>query len=100
MFLAPDGELAGVLRQEWNIDPVEVLDVLVKRTDSSELRLLRSILSGPIDIDKMDYLDRDSQHCGVPYGRNFDKQRLIQSLVLNEAGDGLAITSRGRPLRS
>lgn len=95
-FLAPDGELAGVLRREWNIDPVEVLDVLVKRTDSPELRLLRSILSGPIDIDKMDYLDRDSQHCGVPYGRNFDKQRLIQSLVLNEAGDGLAITSKGK----
>jgi HD superfamily phosphohydrolase len=58
--------------------------------------LLRSILSGPIDIDKLDYLERDSVHCGVPYGRHFDKQRLIQSLVLNKAGDGLAITSKGK----
>ena len=41
-------------------------------------------------------LDRDSLHCGVPYGRNFDKQRLIQSLVLNAAGDGLALTSKGK----
>jgi HD superfamily phosphohydrolase len=32
----------------------------------------------------------------VPYGRNFDRNRLIQSLVLNEAGDGLAITVKGR----
>jgi HD superfamily phosphohydrolase len=95
-FLAPNRELAQVLRDAWRIEPAEVLDVLVARTDSPRLRLLRSILSGPIDIDKMDYLERDSLHCGVPYGRNFDKQRLIQSLVLNETGDGLAISSKGK----
>lgn len=95
-YLRPERELAQVLKSEWNIDPDEVLDVLVAKTDSRELRLLRSILSGPIDIDKMDYLERDSLHCGVPYGRHFDKNRLIQSLVLNEAGDGLAITQKGK----
>ena len=31
------------------------------------------MLSGPIDIDKMDYLMRDSLHAGVPYGRHFDR---------------------------
>ncbi len=95
-FLSPGRELAQVLKSEWKIDSAEVLDVLVPRTDAPRLRLLRSILSGPIDIDKMDYLERDSLHCGVPYGRNFDKNRLIQSLVLNAAGDGLAITSKGK----
>jgi uncharacterized protein len=95
-FLAPHRELAQVLQAEWQIDPAEVLDVLTPRSDSSKLRLLRSILSGPIDIDKMDYLGRDSLHCGVPYGRNFDKHRLIQSLVLNAAGDGLAINYKGK----
>jgi HD superfamily phosphohydrolase len=95
-FLSPQSELAEVLRREWSIDPAEVLDILTKGTNTSSQRLLRSILSGPIDIDKMDYLERDSLHCGVPYGRHFDKQRLIQSLVLNEKGDGLAITSKGK----
>jgi HD superfamily phosphohydrolase len=95
-FLAPHRELAQVLRHEWHIEPAEILDVLVPTTDSPRLRLLRSILSGPIDIDKMDYLERDSLHCGVPYGRNFDKNRLIQSLLLNAAGDGLAISSKGK----
>jgi HD superfamily phosphohydrolase len=95
-FLAPSRELGGVLRDEWKIDPEEVLDVLVARTNSKSLRLMRSILSGPIDIDKMDYLERDSLHAGVPYGRNFDRNRLIQSLLVNEAGDGLAITSKGK----
>jgi uncharacterized protein len=118
-FLSDGGELADVLRSEWGIEPAEVVDVIAPRggpagrvsnpsgrlgkpsyerigADSSAMRLLRSILSGPIDVDKMDYLDRDSLHCGVPYGRNFDKSRLIQSLVVNAAGDGLAITSKGK----
>lgn len=95
-FLAGDTELADVLRRQWSIEPGEVLDVLVPRSDTPQMRLMRTILSGPIDVDKMDYLERDSLHCGVPYGRNFDKQRLIQSLVLNAAGDGLALTHKGK----
>jgi HD superfamily phosphohydrolase len=95
-FLGPDSELASVLQSVWNIDPEEVLDVLVAREDSPSRRLRRSILSGPIDIDKMDYLVRDSQHCGVPYGRHFDRNRLMNSLIVNESGDGLAITSKGK----
>lgn len=95
-FLKPHRELAQVLQTEWQIDPAEVLDVLEPMTDSAPLRLMRSVLSGPIDIDKMDYLDRDSLHCGVPYGRHFDKQRLIQSLLVNEAGDGLALSTKGK----
>lgn len=95
-FLSDGHDLAEVLRTEWGIEPEEVLDILVPRSDTTEMRLVRSILSGPIDIDKMDYLDRDSLHAGVPYGRNFDKNRLIHSLMVNEAGDGLAIGSKGK----
>jgi len=95
-FLSDDREIAQVLRDEWRLDPGEVLDVLVARNDSPAFRLLRSILSGPIDIDKMDYLDRDSLHAGVPYGRNFDRNRLMQSLLVNEAGDGLALSYKGK----
>ncbi|WP_437230084.1 HD domain-containing protein [Planctomicrobium sp. SH661] len=95
-YLADGTEMAAVLREQWKLEPKDVLDVLVPKTRTPRMKLLRSILSGPIDVDKMDYLDRDSLHCGVPYGRNFDRQRLIQSLVLNEAGDGLAITVKGK----
>lgn len=99
-----DTDLGEVLRTHWEIEPAEVLEILAPRKSAAPttpqpqgtLRLLRSILSGPIDVDKMDYLDRDSLHCGVPYGRNFDRQRLIQSLVLNARGDGLAITVKGK----
>ncbi len=95
-FLAPHCELAQVLESVWNIRPHDVLDILSKNVEVPRQKLLKSILSGPVDIDKLDYLERDSLHAGVPYGRHFDKQRLIQSLILNEQGDGLAITSKGR----
>lgn len=95
-FLGPDSDLTRALREHWNIEPAEVLDLLTSRSDTPSGRLRRSILSGPVDIDKMDYLQRDSQHCGVPYGKNFDRSRLMGSLIVNQQGDGLAITSKGR----
>jgi HD superfamily phosphohydrolase len=95
-FLNEETELGRILVEQWDVSPEEVVEVLAGTLQTPRLTLLRSILSGPIDIDKLDYLERDSLHCGVPYGRHFDKQRLIQSLVTNEAGDGLAITSKGK----
>ena len=91
-----DAELADALRDGWGIEPSDVMGLLAEKRPDKRSRILRSILSGPIDIDKMDYLERDSLHAGVPYGRNFDRNRLIQSLLVNEAGDGLAITSKGK----
>jgi uncharacterized protein len=95
-FLGPGSELTQTLQREWKISPDEVLGVLNGTPASPSARLRSSILSGPIDIDKMDYLVRDSQHCGVPYGRHFDRSRLIGSLIVNELGNGLAISTKGR----
>ena len=91
-----EGELADVLRDDWSIQPREVVSLLSEKPRDQRGRILRSMLSGPIDIDKMDYLGRDSLHAGVPYGRNFDQGRLIGSLCLNEGGDGLALADKGK----
>jgi len=91
-----EGEIADVLRDDWGINPRDVVSLLNEKPRGAASRILASMLSGPIDIDKMDYLFRDSLHAGVPYGRHFDQQRLIGSLCLNRAGDGLAITDKGR----
>jgi HD superfamily phosphohydrolase len=90
------GELADALESDWGIDPADVARLLANPPGDIPSRILHSMLSGPIDIDKMDYLHRDSLHAGVPYGRHFDQQRLIGSLCLNEAGDALAITDKGK----
>ncbi len=43
-------------------------------------RLLAQIISGELDVDKMDYLLRDSLFCGVRYG-NYDLERLLDTIV-------------------
>ncbi len=91
-----EGEIGDALRHEWHINPRDVMELLTGKPSHPAGRILASILSGPADIDKMDYLARDSLHAGVPYGRHFDQQRLIGSLCLNEAGDGLGITEKGK----
>ena len=88
--------ISDCILNDWNVSPESVIAVINRQKDSPSQSILSSILSGPIDIDKMDYLYRDSLHAGVPYGQNFDSLRLIRSLCLNEAGDRLAITNKGR----
>ena len=91
-----EGEIADALRDDWGIQPRDIVALLSEKPRDASAQILTSILSGPIDIDKMDYLYRDSLHAGVPYGMNFDHQRLISSLTLNRAGNALAITEKGR----
>ncbi len=40
---------------------------------------LRGLISGSLDLDKMEYLRRDAHFCGVPFG-DVDVERLIQGL--------------------
>ncbi len=91
-----EGELAEALRTAWNMNPRDVVSLLSEKPSDPRSSILGSMLSGPIDIDKLDYLGRDSLHAGVPYGRHFDQGRLIGSLCLNAAGTGLAITEKGK----
>ncbi|HEY7636425.1 MAG TPA: HD domain-containing protein [Gemmatimonadales bacterium] len=46
---------------------------------------LQGLISGSLDLDKIDYLSRDARMCGVPYG-TVDVDRLLSSLTLVETG--------------
>ncbi|MCP4193081.1 MAG: HD domain-containing protein [Planctomycetaceae bacterium] len=94
--LLNSGQINQVLEEQWGFGGDLVANILDGPPVGPKDQVLRSILSGPIDVDKMDYLMRDSLHAGVPYGRNFDQARLIGSLCLNEAGNGLAVSGKGR----
>jgi HD superfamily phosphohydrolase len=48
---------------------------------------LQGLISGSIDLDKVDYLSRDARMCGVPYG-TVDVDRLLSSLTLVETQPG------------
>ncbi|MFQ5529694.1 MAG: HD domain-containing protein [Gemmatimonadota bacterium] len=59
---------------------------------------LQGLVSGSLDLDKIDYLRRDSLFCGVPYGA-VDVDRLLDSLTLaRESADApleVAVTEKG-----
>jgi len=94
--LLANGPLGDVLTSHWEVDPARIAALITGTAADHAGRILHSLLSGPVDVDKMDYLDRDSLHAGVPYGRNFDQHRLLASLCLDESGESLAITEKGR----
>ena len=53
---------------------------------SQELTFLREFVAGQMDMDRTDYLRRDSLHCGVDYGV-FDSRRLLESLTVIDNPD-------------
>lgn len=62
-------------------------------------RVLRAIVSSTIDVDKLDYVARDSLHAGVPYGGAVDRERLLASLRIWWGTDGTAqllLSDKGR----
>lgn len=77
-------EVAGVLERDWQVDPGRVASFI---DPPGELplpdRLLRGVLSGALDVDKLDYLPRDAKHCNVPYG-GVDAPRLLDALRVRE----------------
>jgi hypothetical protein len=72
----------------WITTPERVVEVLSAKADKKELagsfrdRLLHSLIDGPIDADKLDYLLRDSEALSLPYGRVIDVPRLLRSLTV------------------
>lgn len=45
-------------------------------------QLFASIIDGPIDVDKLDYLIRDSEECRLRYGDLVDFDRLVKNLTI------------------
>lgn len=63
--------------------------------DDRELLFYRKLLSGVLDPDKLDYLNRDARYCGVPYGaQDVD---FILSRLFPHPERGADIDSRGIP---
>jgi len=61
---------------------IEEIGRLIRGRSASPLQ---GLISGTIDLDKIDYLSRDARMCGVPYG-TVDVDRLLASLTLVEDG--------------
>lgn len=71
------GDVADVLRDAVAPDAPERIVALISGRSSSALQ---GLISGSLDLDKVEYLKRDALMCGVPYGE-IDVDRLIHSLA-------------------
>jgi HD superfamily phosphohydrolase len=81
------GELADRLREIGGDGFAgRVGDLITKRSTSA----LQGLISGSLDLDKIDYLSRDAFMCGVPYG-TVDVDRLLASLTVVECDGGVEI---------
>ncbi len=67
-----------------------IVDVNIETTDSETL-FYRKLLSGVLDPDKIDYLNRDAYFCGVPYG--IQDTDFILARVLPDKQRGIVLDS-------
>ena len=85
------GEL-GVVLSDAGVTPGALLPLIQGTSDHP----LAGLISGGLDVDKLDYLSRDAMMCGVPYGV-IDVERLLASLTVTSTDGGrrLALHEKG-----
>ena len=81
--LITDGAVAAILREELGAAAPERIMELIRGHSASPLQ---GLISGSLDLDKIEYLKRDAFMCGVNYG-DIDADRLLDSLTLVEDPD-------------
>lgn len=70
--------LGGILADALGPDaPARVADLVRGRGDSP----LAGLVTGALDLDKLEYLRRDARMCGVPYGE-IDVDRLLHAMTV------------------
>ena len=72
------GPVAEVLTTALGREAPVRIHALIRGQSASPLQ---GLISGSLDLDKIEYLKRDAHMCGVPYGE-IDVDRLLNSLVL------------------
>ena len=101
-----NSEIATILERDYHLSPERVADFIdppkVKALPPND-EMLNSLLSGALDVDKLDYLPRDARACNVPYG-GVDVARLQLALRIHPNVNGqqrIVVTHKGiNPLHS
>jgi len=84
--LISSGAIGDILRRDLGKDAPDRLVELIRGKSSSPLQ---GLISGSLDLDKIEYLKRDALMCGVPYGE-IDAERLLNSLTVVSGAIGIA----------
>ena len=89
--LSAETEIGRLLSEYSPKLPQDVADII-----SGKFRpmALAQLVSSQLDVDRMDYLLRDSHMTGVKYGI-FDLEWIVKSIQINEADDQIYVSARG-----
>ena len=91
-----DSEIGKHIQEDWGVSHKDVANIIDKVHTPQQHLALNSIIDSAIDVDKLDYLIRDSVHCGVDYGRGIDIERLLDALYVHPDEKQLYLTDKGR----
>lgn len=83
-----DGRVSSLVQSVIDILEADFTDtapsiptyLCAKGTRAALDSILRSIIDGPLDADKLDYLRRDALHAGVFFSNGIDLERFLESL--------------------
>ena len=89
--LSGETEIGKILKH-FSIDLPENIADIIRGTFRP--MALAQLVSSQLDVDRMDYLLRDSLMTGAKYGV-FDLEWIIKSLEIDEANDRLYVSARG-----
>ena len=76
--LITEGPVAGILKSALGATAPDEIHALIAGTSGYSLQ---GLISGSLDLDKLEYLKRDALMCGVPYGE-IDVDRLTNSMLI------------------
>ncbi len=83
----PEREICRVLERH-GLDPERVASLIAGGEG------VGALVSGELDVDRMDYLVRDAHHTGVPYG-TIDTGRLVNELRLTDPPESALVLAEG-----
>ncbi|MDR1931554.1 MAG: HD domain-containing protein [Spirochaetales bacterium] len=92
--------LAGIIREKVGTDPAVCAAIVDEELNPDgesrgETGFFRRILSGVLDPDKLDYLNRDAYYCGVPYG--IQDTDFVIARIHPHPDKGIALDEGGLP---
>ena len=89
--LSDETEIGQLLKHFSNELPENIADII---RGTFRPMALAQLVSSQLDVDRMDYLLRDSLMTGAKYGI-YDLEWIIKSLEIDEANDRLYVSARG-----
>lgn len=90
IIMGPDSAIAQILASRNSAWPSRIASFISGAWEGKPF--LKELISSQLDVDRMDYLLRDSRMCGVTYGQ-FDLDRLIQTITVVDGH--VALTDKG-----